>query len=196
MLQERPTRARALGFACALGVLLVLASVAPAAKANLTVDVWTTYGHSGGSLKANMATCRKAIVEVVLKNDTCYGLENGQAIGLLRALEVTDELDEFLGVGYDDEAHLSSPESTTNKVIEIANDTPDYTFAVSGAHSFEFYGEEDDPIYDIPPGEELSGPALNALEGDLSYEFLNGEKSPYLSRTESFEYGPYQTTTY
>ena len=153
----------------AVSALALLAWLAPAAQANLSADVWTTYGSPGGSLSADMSSCRAGVAGLGL-NDACYGLQNGQALGLIRALQTVDDLDQGLNVPYDDEASLPSPESPTNGIVRVWNGDADYTFLAAENTSFGNDAEHNRTIYFVPPGAELSGPTLDAREGDDRYK--------------------------
>ncbi|MBS2533329.1 hypothetical protein KGQ20_11140 [Catenulispora sp. NF23] len=60
-------------------------------------------------------------------DDYCYGLQNGQAIGLIDAALASDELDQATGIYYDGENTLPAPEGPGNPVVEVWNNTGDYT---------------------------------------------------------------------
>ena len=63
----------------------------------------------------------------------CYDLQDGTALGLIDASFAVDELDQSLGIDYDDENVLPAPEGPSNPVVEVWNNTNDYTFLAAGA---------------------------------------------------------------
>jgi hypothetical protein len=149
-------RIAALAAASALALTATLAA-APAAHADVA-DVWTTY--------PNITACKADLLNL---NNICYGLQNGQAIGLVDVAMAVDELDQSLGIDYNDENTLPAPESATNPVVEVWNNTPDYTFLAPGT-SLYTDGEDGQTIYDIPPGQDLTGPAVDADGAQSHYK--------------------------
>jgi hypothetical protein len=90
----------------------------PAVSARAGVaDVWTAY--------SSLSACQSDLLHL---NDLCYGLQNGRAIGLIDAGLTVDELDQSLGIPYDDESVLPSPEGPANPVVQVWNNTGTYVF--------------------------------------------------------------------
>jgi len=135
---------------------LVGAVFVPAAPASAdTVDVWSTY--------PSMSACKGDLL-----NDYCFGLQDGQAIGLIDATVTVDEVDQSTSILYDDENVLPAPEGPTNPVVEVWNNTSLLTFIAPGTSaSADFTGGV--PVYFIPPGADLTGPAVDAVDDDDSY---------------------------
>lgn len=125
----------------------------PAAHAEV-VDVWST--------NANMSACKHNVL-----NNYCFGLEDGQAIGLIDANLTVDELDQSLGIPYLDENLLPTPEGPDNPVVEIWNNTTIWAYAVPGASLADAIANGD-TIYAIPAGADLTGPAVDlSIDDDL-----------------------------
>jgi hypothetical protein len=112
---EPPLRCRPLALVLAAAASAVLL---PGASAHADIaDVWTTY--------PSISACKGDLLHL---NNFCYGLQDGQAIGLVDASLAVDALDQSLGVFYDDENDLPTPESAVNPVIEVWNNTNLITF--------------------------------------------------------------------
>jgi len=132
----------------------------PALPANADlVDVWTTYSSING--------CKTGLLDL---NDYCYGLANGQALGLIDANLTVDELDQGLGIVYDDENVLPAPESATNPVVEVWNNTSIDTFIAPGT-SLGADVASGATIYYIPPHTDFTGPAVDAVAVDAYYSY-------------------------
>lgn len=137
--------------------LAASAVLLPAAPARADVaDVWTTY--------ASISDCQADLISL---NDYCFGLQDGQAIGLIDAALTVDEIDQAAGIAYDDENVLPAPESSSNPVVEVWNNTGDPLFLGPGASLAD--DAASDSIYVIPPGEDLTGPAIDADAVDISW---------------------------
>jgi hypothetical protein len=150
-------------FALPVAVAITVASIvltAVPAHADL-VDIWTTYSSIGA--------CKAAPLNL---NDVCYGLQDGQALGFVDASATVDEFDQDLGVYYDDENVLPAPESATNPVVEVWNNTAVYTFIAAGP-SLAADEASGTPIYYVQPGADLSGPPVDADGAFATYECLN-----------------------
>jgi hypothetical protein len=153
----------ALPVAVAITTVSMLLTALPA-HAGL-VDIWTTY--------AGISACKTDLLNL---NDFCYGLRDGQAIGLVDANVAVDELDQGLGVYYDDENVLPAPESATNPVVEVWNNTADYTFIAAGT-SLAADEASGDTIYYIAPGADATGPAVDADGANITYAPMMCERS-------------------
>jgi hypothetical protein len=140
-------------------VLILAASLAgsPSARAD-SLDVWTTY--------PGMSACEADLLNL---NDYCYGLRDGRAIGLVDAAAGVDELDQSLGIPYDDENTLPAPEGPDNPVVQVWNNTGDYTFIASGT-SLAADVNAETPVYYIAPHSDATGPALDADSAEVTTE--------------------------
>jgi hypothetical protein len=134
--------------ASALALTATLIST-QSARADLA-DVWTTY--------PSMSACQGGLVNL---NDFCYGLQDGQAIGLVDASLAVDELDQSLGIYYDDDNVVPAPEGPSNPVVQVWNNTSDITFIAGGASAYDD-AADGDPIYFIPAHADDTGPAIDA----------------------------------
>ena len=115
------------------------------------VDVWTTY--------PSMSACQNDLVNL---NDFCYGLQDGQAIGLIDASLAIDELDQSLGIFYQDQDVLPAPEGPANPVVQVWNNTSSYTFIAPGTSAYND-AAGGIAIYYIPPHTDYTGPAFDAV---------------------------------
>jgi len=135
--------------AAMVGAVALVLPLAGPARADV-VDLWTTY--------PGISACKADLLHL---NDFCYGLADGQAVGLVDAAVTVDELDQTLGVAYDDENTVPAPESADNPVVEVWNNTGDYTFLAAGT-SLAADASDGATIYDVPPYTDLRGPAVDA----------------------------------
>jgi hypothetical protein len=137
--------------ALAAAALAAGAAVLPAGPARADVaDVWTTY--------PSISACQSDLLNL---NDFCYGLQDGQALGLIDAGLTVDELDQSLGIPYDDENVLPAPERPANPVVQVWNNTATYTFLAAGT-SLAADASTTTTIYFIPPYSDDAGPAIDA----------------------------------
>jgi hypothetical protein len=153
-------------------VLILTASLAgsPSARADIA-DAWTTY--------PAMSACKADLLNL---NDFCYGLRNGQAIGLADATAGVDELDQSLGILYDDENTLPAPEGPGNPVVEVWNNTSDYTFIASGT-SVVADVSAGTPVYYVAPHSDVTGPALDADSAEVTT--VHSGKGPVYLRIDA-----------
>jgi hypothetical protein len=143
-----------------LAVTVVLAAGAamlPATAHANVADVWTTY--------AGMQTCKSDLLNL---NGYCFGLQDGRAIGLISPTVAVDTLDQALGIRYDDENVLPSPEGPDNPVVEVWNNTSIATFLAPGT-SAAADTAAGLTVYYIPPGADLTGPPVDADSFDATY---------------------------
>jgi len=114
-----------------------------------------------------MDTCKTALLNLT---SYCYGLQDGTTLGLIDASFAVDELDQSLGIDYDDENVLPAPEGLSNPVVEVWNNTDDRTFLAAGAslHNDAVTGV---PIYYVAPhaDDTWSGPPLDATQAQLTH---------------------------
>ncbi|WP_411147050.1 hypothetical protein [Streptomyces sp. x-80] len=123
-------------------------TTAPAHAAS--VDVWTTY--------TSISECKSDLLHL---NNLCFGLMDGTALGLIDAGLTVDEADQALGVPYDDERPLPAPESATNPVVEVWNNSDIYAFIAEGpAEAEEAAGAT---IYSVAPHTDATGPAVDCF---------------------------------
>jgi hypothetical protein len=142
---------RITGFAAASSLALAVALVgAPAARAGV-IDIWTTY--------PSMSACKGDLINL---NDYCFGLQDGSAIGLVDTSLAVDELDQSLGIFYEDDNALPAPEGAANPVVDVWNNTGDYTFIAPGTSPYDD-AVNGIPIYYIPPHADDNGPAIDAV---------------------------------
>jgi len=147
---------------------VALAIGAPAAHAG-AVDVWTTY--------SGMSACKSGL------NNYCFGLQDSQAIGLIDSNLTVDELDQSAGIFYNDDNILPAPEGAANPVVEVWNNTSDYTFIAPGTDPYED-AVNGIAIYNIPPYSDLTGPAMDAVDVEAFHQFRE-QVDIELSRAES-----------
>jgi hypothetical protein len=158
---------RSLSLIFVLSAVAVGATLLPVSSARAdVVNIWTTY--------STMSDCKSGLVSVagvgLVENDYCFGLEDGQAIGLIDAGLTLDELDQSLGMPYDDETSLPAPEGPDNPVVEVWNNTADDFFIAAGNYPLQYDINSDLYIFDVPAGEDLSGPSIDMISANHLYE--------------------------
>jgi len=119
------------------------------------VDVWSTY--------TSIDACKTGLLDL---NDSCFGLADGRAIGLVDANVAVDDLDHALGVSYDDENVVPAPESATNPVVEVWNNTSIVLYLGPGTSLADDVASGD-TIYYVPPETDLRGTPLDIVGGLL-----------------------------
>jgi hypothetical protein len=142
---------------------LTTAVLLPAASAHAdVVNVWTTY--------PSMGACKTSLLNL---NDYCFGLQDGSALGFIDAGLILDESSQALGRYYDDENNLPAPEGPANPVVEVWNNTDDYTFLTAGT-SFAATAADGGTIYYIPPhADEVGEVPVDADQGNASHVLLS-----------------------
>ena len=132
-------------------------NVQPASKpvgrgGSVSATTWTTY--------ADMGACK-----AVTANTACFGLSDGQAIGLVNALAAQDHANQVHGIAYDDESTIPAPEGPTNPVVEVWNNTPDEVFIGSGTSLIDDV-TAGKPIYGIRAGADLKVAGVDAVAAE------------------------------
>jgi hypothetical protein len=153
------TRSRFATLAAASALAVAASLACPLGTQAGVVDVWTSY--------PSMNSCKTALLNLT---GYCYGLQDGTTLGLIDASFAVDELDQSLGIDYDDENVLPAPEGRSNPVVEVWNNTDDYTFLAAGASLYND-AVTGVPIYYVAPhaDDTWSGPPLDATQAQLTH---------------------------
>jgi len=148
------------------------AEAAPAARAQLRVNLWTTYSQ-GPSLTVNMDKCEAAL------STACFGLKEGQVLGLLDPLALVDQVEEALGLPFDDSGPLPAPESASDPVVKAWNNSANELLLASWPPEAETndHGE----LWGVATDTSPSGPAIDAY---YAYDEYSGKDQAGASGTD------------